>query len=303
MEYPKTQIEFEKIFATDEQCFNFLAQLRYENGFSCEKCNCNEKWENSRKILVCKNCRHETSITAGTIFHGTKLPLTILFRALWHLVAQKNGVSAVSVQNILGLNRYETVWQWLHRFRKLMVIPNREKLSGIVEVDETLVGGKKSGKRGRGAEGKTLVIIAVELIEKRMGRVRLATIEKADRICINEFIKNNIEIGSTILTDGWKGYVDLNKMKYKHIIEEKTVKLDEENITPNVHKIASLLKRWLLGTHQNFTSPEKLNYYLDEYTFRYNRRKTKSRGYLFYVLLKQAVSHEPVYAKDLVETE
>jgi transposase-like protein len=184
-----------------------------------------------------------------------------------------------------------------------MVLPGREKLSGIVEVDETLVGGKKSGKRGRGAEGKTLVIIAVELIEKRMGRVRLAIIEKADRICINEFIKNNIEIGSTILTDGWKGYTDLNKMKYKHIIEEKTVKLDEENITPNVHKIASLLKRWLLGTHQNFTSPEKLNYYLDEYTFRYNRRKSKSRGYLFYVLLKQAVLHEPVYAKDLVESE
>lgn len=303
MEHPKTQIEFEKTFATDEQCLNYLAQLRFENGFSCKKCNCNENWVNNRKILVCKNCRHEISITAGTIFHGAKLPLTILFRALWHLVAQKNGVSAVSVQNILGLNKYETVWQWLHRFRRLMVLPGREKLSGIVEVDETLVGGKKTGKRGRGAEGKTLVIIAVELIEKRMGRVRLAIIEKADRICINEFIKNNIEIGSTILTDGWKGYSDLNKMKYKHIIEEKTVKLDEENITPNVHKIASLLKRWLLGTHQNFTSPEKLNYYLDEYTFRYNRRKSKSRGYLFYVLLKQAVWHEPVYAKDLVESE
>ena len=184
-----------------------------------------------------------------------------------------------------------------------MVLPNREKLSGIVEVDETLVGGKKTGKRGRGAEGKTLVIIAVELINRRMGRVRLETIEQADRICINEFIKNNIEKGSTIVTDGWKGYTDLKKMKYEHIIEEKTVKLDDENITPNVHKIASLLKRWLLGTHQNFTSSKKLNYYLDEYAFRYNRRKSNSRSYLFYVLLRQAVLHEPIYGKKLMNPQ
>ena len=138
---------------------------------------------------------------------------------------------------------------------------------------------KKSGKRGRGAEGKILVIIAVELIGERMGRVRLETIEQADRICINKFIKNNIETGSIVITDGWKGYTDLNKMKYIHIIEEKTVKLNKDDITPNIHKIASLLKRWLLGTHQNYTSPEQLNYYLDEYAFRYNRRKSKSRGY------------------------
>ena len=258
---------------------------------------------NNRNVLVCKNCRKETSITAGTIFHGSRISLTLLFRTLWYIVAQKNGVSAISVQNILGLKRYATAWVWLHRFRRLMVLPGREKLSGIVEVDETLVGGKKTGKRGRGAEGKTLVIIAVELIGEKMGRVRLETIEQADRICINKFIKNNIETRSTIITDGWKGYTDLNKMKYIHIIEEKTVKLDKDDITPNIHKIASLLKRWLLGTHQNYTSPEQLNYYLNEYAFRYNRRKSKSRGYLFYVLLKQAVLHAPVYEIELVKPQ
>ena len=300
MEYPKTQMEFEKAFATEDQCLNYLTSLRFENGFICKKCNHNENWVNNRNVLICKKCKDETSITAGTIFHGSRISLTLLFRALWHTVAQKNGVSAISVQKILGLKRYATVWAWLHRFRRLMVLPVREKLSGIVEVDETLVGGKKTGKRGRGAEGKTLVIIAVELIDKKMGRVRLATIEQADRICINKFVKNNIETGSTVITDGWKGYTDLKKMKYNHIVEEKTVKLNEEDITPNVHKIASLLKRWLLGTHQNYATPEQLNYYLDEYVFRYNRRKSKSRGYLFYVLLKQAVLHEPVYEMGLV---
>ncbi len=303
MEYPKTQMEFEQSFATEEQCLNFLISLRFENGFVCQKCNHNKNWVNNRNVLVCKNCRKETSITAGTIFHGSRISLTLLFRTLWYIVAPKNGVSAISVQNILGLKRYATAWAWLHRFRRLMVLPGREKLSGIVEVDETLVGGKKSGKRGRGAEGKTLVIIAVELIGEKMGRVRLETIEQADRICINKFIKNNIETGSTVITDGWKGYTDLNKMKYIHIIEEKTVKLDKDDITPNIHKIASLLKRWLLGTHQNYTSPEQLNYYLDEYAFRYNRRKSKSRGYLFYVLLKQAVLHEPVYEIELVKPQ
>jgi len=303
MNYPTTQIEFEKLFSTEEQCQSYLTSLRYENGYLCEKCNCTEFWVNNRGVYICKFCKNELSITAGTIFHGARIPLTLLFRALWYIVTPKNGVSAVSVQNILGLKRYTTTWIWLQRFRRLMVLPGREKLSGVVEVDETLVGGKRSGKRGRGAEGKTLVIIAVELVEKHMGRVRLSTIEYADRICINKFIKDNIDIGSTIITDGWKGYTDLKKMKYKHITEDKKVKLNEEEITPNVHKIASLLKRWLLGTHQNFTSSENLNYYLDEYAFRYNRRRAKSRGYLFYVLLKQAVLHKPVSECEILKTE
>ena len=303
MEYPRTQKEFEQAFSTEEQCLNYLASLRYENGFRCDKCNHTESWINNRGVWICKDCKDETSVTSGTIFHGSRIDMTLLFRALWHIVAQKNGVSALSVQNILGLNRYATVWAWLHRFRRLMVLPGREKLSGRIEVDETLVGGKKKGKRGRGAEGKILVIIAIELIEKRMGRVRLAIIERADRICINEFIRNNISVGSIIITDGWKGYTDLKKMKYTHIIEDKTVAMDDENITPNVHKIASLLKRWLLGTHQNFTSPDRLCYYLDEYAFRYNRRNSNSRGYLFYVLLKQAVLHKPIYEKELYESQ
>lgn len=303
MEYPKNQIEFEKSFATESQCIDYLLKLRIENVFKCPLCFHLEYWVNNRSQLVCKSCNRQTSITAGTIFHSTKTPITVLFRALWFIVAQKNGVSAVSVQKIIGIPRYETVWVWLHKFRRLMVMPERTKLSGRVEIDETLVGGKKSGKRGRGAEGKILVIIAIELIGKKMGRVRMATIESADRHHINQFIKDNIALGSTVITDGWKGYTDVKKMKYQHEIQNKKIMLDKEEITPNVHKIASLLKRWLLGTHQNYTSQDYLNFYLDEFAFRYNRRNSKSRGLLFYTLLKQAMSHQPLSKKNLFETQ
>lgn len=299
MEYAKNQMEFEKSFATDEQCIAYLLKLRLENIFECPSCHHKEYWINNRNQMVCKLCNRQTSITAGTMFHGTKTSITLIFRALWFIVAQKNGVSAVSVQKILGIKRYETVWTWLHKFRRLMVMPERTKLSGTVEIDETLVGGKKSGKRGRGAEGKILVIIAIELVDKKMGRVRMTTIESADRHRINQFIKDNVELGSTIITDGWKGYTDIKKMKYNHEIQNKKIILDKEEITPNVHKIASLLKRWLLGTHQNYVSQDYLEYYLDEFTFRYNRRNSKSRGLLFYTLLKQAMSHQPLSKKNL----
>lgn len=184
-----------------------------------------------------------------------------------------------------------------------MVVPERSKLSGIVEIDETLVGGKKSGKRGRGAEGKILVVIAIELVGKKTGRVRLSTIENADRIHLNQFIKNNVERDGSIITDGWKGYVDVKKMKYKHEIQNKKLLLDKEEITPNVHKIASLLKRWLLGTHQNYVSQDYLDFYLNEFSFRYNRRNSKSRGLLFYTLLKQAMSHQPLSKKNMFENQ
>lgn len=295
MYYPKNQIEFESAFDSEEKCISYLHSIKYEAGFICEKCSHIEYWQNKRSVLVCKKCRNETSVTSGTIFHRSQIPITVLFRLIWFVVIQKTGVSALGIQKVLGLSRYETVWKWLHKIRKVMILPSREKLKGIVEIDETFIGGIKKGKRGRGAEGKEIVIIAIELIGKSNGRVRMGIIEKADRKSINEFVKNNIETGSTIITDGWKGYIDVERMKYKHKIETKLIAVNEENLTPNVHRIASLLKRWLLGTHQNFTSSDYLKYYLDEYTFRYNRRKANSSGLLFYILLKQALLNKPIY--------
>lgn len=150
MVIPNNQIEFEKMFSTEEQCLDYIKELRFSKGYSCRKCRHNEYWLNKRGIMVCKRCRDELLVTSGTIFHKSKLPLVVIFRALWWIVAQKNGVSAVGIQRILGLGSYRTAWVWLHKFRRLMVFPGRNKLMGKIEVDETFVGGKKAGKRGRG---------------------------------------------------------------------------------------------------------------------------------------------------------
>ena len=299
MRIPENQIEFEKMFTTEEQCLDYLKELRFPKGYSCRKCQHNEYWLNNRGIMVCKNCKNELSITSGTIFHRSKLPLVVIFRVLWWMVAQKNGVSAVGIQRVLGLGSYRTAWVWLHKFRRLMVFPGRNKLSGEIEVDETLVGGKRSGKRGRGAEGKSLVVIAVEIMEKGTGRVRMSLISDASKKSLKKFINENIETGSNLITDGWKGYTGISKSGYQHEIEDKTKLLDGEEILPNVHRIASLLKRWLLGTHQNYIGEGYLSYYLDEYTFRYNRRKSNSRGLLFQRLIEQGVLHEPVEYKSI----
>ena len=299
MRIPENQIEFEKMFTTKEQCLDYLKELRFPKGYSCRKCQHSEYWLNNRGIMVCKNCKDELSITSGTIFHRSKLPLVVIFRALWWMIAQKNGVSAVGVQRVLGLGSYRTAWVWLHKFRRLMVFPDRNKLSGKIEVDETLVGGKRSGKRGRGAEGKSLVVIAVEILKKGTGRVRMSLISDASKKSLKKFINENIETGSNLITDGWKGYTGISKSGYQHEIEDKTKLLDGEEILPNVHRIASLLKRWLLGTHQNYIGEGYLSYYLDEYTFRYNRRKSNSRGLLFQRLIEQGVLHEPVEFKSI----
>lgn len=300
MEYPKIQMDFERMFSTEKKCANFLYKIRFPEGYKCIACGNNENWLNVRNVIICKYCRGETTVTSGTIFHKSRLPLTIIFRAMWWIVAQKNGVSAKGLQKILGIGSYKTAWTWLHKFRRVMILSDREKLSGEIEVDETLVGGKKSGKRGRGAEGKVLVLIAVEVKEYGTGRVRLALIPDASRKSLNQFIKDNIAKNSTITTDGWKGYVDINKMKYKHEISQNTILSDDEKILPNAHRIASLLKRWLLGTHQNYITKIHLPYYLDEFVFRHNRRKSKSRGLLFYTLIKQAVSKKPIEYSKLI---
>jgi len=247
--------------------------------------------------MICKQCRFKVSPTANTIFHRLKKPLAVYFRAIWWMIAQKNGVSAIGIMKILGLGSYHTAWEWLHKFRRLMVLPDREKLLGKIEINETLIGGVKPGKRGRGAEGKVLVVIAVELKEYGTGRIRLSIIPDASYASLKKFIIKNIEKGSHIVTDGWQSYKRITKMGYKHEVEDVVGK----DPLPHVHRIASLLKRWLLGTHQNFTNEDYLNYYLDEFTFRHNRRKSKSRGLLFETLIKQAVNHNPIEGLKLKE--
>lgn len=294
-------MEFEEMFKTEQDCIDYLVLLRWSNGFECPQCGSIIFWKKNKGRYECRDCHKETTVTNNTLFHKTTKPLLIWFRAIWWMVAQKNGVSAKGLQKILGLGSYQTAWTWLHKFRRLMIMSGRNKLNGLVEVDEVFVGGKTPGKRGRGTEGKSLVAVAVEVKGRKTGRVRLSKITDASSKSLKEFIEQNIEPSSTIITDGWPSYSELEKMGYIHKIQKTVVKEEGEDILPNVHRIASLLKRWLLGTHQSYLNKNKLGYYLDEYVFRYNRRTSTSRGLLFIRLLEQAVITTPVSYNNIIK--
>jgi len=293
-------MEFEEMFKTEQDCIEYISSIRWPKGFECPVCGSIRYWKKNKGRFECRDCHTETTVTNGTIFHKSTKPLMIWFRAIWWIVAQKNGVSAKGLQKILGLGSYRTSWTWLHKFRRLMVFSGRTKLQGTVEVDEVMIGGKTSGKRGRGAEGKSLIAVAVEVQGRKTGRVRMAKIPDASSHCLNRFIENNIEQSSTIVTDGWKSYNNLVNMGYLHKIQKVVINDEDEEVLPNVHRIASLLKRWLLGTHQSYLNKNKLEYYLDEYVFRYNRRTSTSRGLLFLRLIEQAVITEPVSYKEII---
>lgn len=300
MGYPRDQIEFDDTFKTDEDCLKYLIEVKWPTGFECNQCGSKDYWIVSRRRVKCQNCNELTSVIAGTFFEQTNKPLTFWFRAIWWMIAQKNGVSASGLQKILGLGSYKTAWIWLHKLRRLMVFPHRELLHGKIEIDETLIGGASKGKRGRGAENKTIVIIAVELMPQGTGRVRLKVISDFTGKSLLKFIRENVEKNSSIITDAWTGYSQLNRKGYVHIVQNQTIASKQEDMLPHVHKIAGLLKRWLLGTHQNFASPERLQKYLDEFTFRYNRRKSKSRGLLFDRIIEQAITREPIPCKKII---
>jgi len=221
---------------------------------------------------------------------------------MWYVTSQKNGASALGLQRVLGLGSYETAWTWLHKLRRAMVRPDRDRLSGWVEVDETMVGGLEEGVAGRQTESKALVVIAAQADGPGIGRIRMRMVEDASANSLHPFVEDCIEPGSTIHTDGWQGYAGLDSKRYQR---EITVlggrRKDASKLMPRVHRIASLLKRWLLGTHQGAVAHPYLPHYLDEFTFRFNRRKSKSRGKLFFRLMQQAASTSPVPYETMVK--
>ena len=278
-EYPRSLRKFEKQFATEQACREYLFRLRWPEGFRCPRCSGARHWPVKSMLLECAGCGHQTTVTAGTIFQDTRKPLTDWFRAMYWVTTQKNGASALGLQRVLELKSYKTAWTWMHKLRRAMVRPGRDRLSGRVEVDETLIGGAEEGVIGRQTERKTLVVIAAQEDGPGIGRIRMRRIPDASVDSLTDFIADAIEPGSTVHTDGWRGYWGVEVAGYVHEVTliSRTKKTGSE-LMPRVHRVASLLKRWLMGTHQGAVAPEQLDYYLDEFTFRFNRRRSANRG-------------------------
>lgn len=246
--YPKNAAELMDIFPTEELCLEYLSMLRWPDGYECIRCNEKNALKKGNGLYRCRSCKYEGSVIADTLFQDTHKPLRLWFQAIWYIVSQKNGVSDLGLQKALGLGSYHTAWEWLHKLRRAMVRPGRDKLSGIVEINETLIGGEHSGKRGRGAEGKTLVLIAAEATPQGIGRISLATISDASGDMLTHAIEQMVSSGSTIHTDGWTGYNGLSNLGYVHVpISNPDVK--EKDVVEKTHLVAALLKRWLIGTH------------------------------------------------------
>ena len=288
--FPRTMPEFEAAFGTEAACLDYLIDIRWLYGVRCSHCEGEKLWRVGR-VFECAACGRQIRIMAGTIFQDTHLPLRTWFRAMWWVVTQKNGASALGLKRVLGLS-YKTAWSLLHKFRRAMVRPGRDRLSGRVEVDEIYVGGLEEGVSGRETERKALVVIAAQEDGKKIGRIRMRKIADASGKSLLPFIKESIELGSTVHTDGWTGYVGVEAKGYRHKVSILSQKGPQ--VMPRVHRVASLLKRWILGTHQGAVSKVHLDYYLDEFTFRFNRRTSGSRGKLFYRLMQQAVLTGPV---------
>jgi transposase-like protein len=303
VDYPRTYGEFLAWFPDDAACLDYLDWLRWPEGFSCPFCGGSHAWRLRDRRWWCEDCRRRVSATSGTIFHRTRTPLTVWFTAAWQMTASKGGVSASELRRQLEFGSYQTIWAMLHRFRACMVIPGRELLSGTVEMDETEIGGVHAGVKGRGALGKTLVAVAVEQNQPMgLGRCRLGIIPDASAKSLLSFAKANIEPGSDLLTDGWSAYpVVASRGGYEHLPTSLRGTGTIAHVAlPGVHRIAALVKRWLLGTHQGAVEGDHLQAYLDEFTFRFNRRHAKSRQLLFYRLLQQAVSANPITYRSLV---
>jgi transposase-like protein len=301
-DYPRNWNAFLDWFGTEEACLAYLERLRWPQEFVCPACAVSQApYRSSRGRLMCRACGRQSTVTAGTIFDKTRTPLRVWLAAAWYLTNQKQGVSALGLQRVLGLGSYQTAWTMLHRFRRAMGRPERERLKGSVEVDETYLAitdrdAPISPVKRKSGTSKVLVVLAVEMLQpKGFGRIRLRRIENDSDECVVPFVQDSIEPGAQVRTDGSAAYRSLSKLGYDH---QRTVMLGSELAAhvsmAGVHRVASLIKRWILGTHHGSVQPGHLDAYLDEFVFRFNRRTSNSRGMLFYRLLQQAVVTEPV---------
>jgi transposase-like protein len=309
MWYPKNVLELEDKLHTEEECLDYLFAVRWPQGFVCPRCRESGYWKKSRGRFECQSCHHETSVLVGTIFEGSNLELRVWFRALWWLISEKQGTSAAALQKTLGLGSYRTAWLMLHKLRVAMVNTNRTKLSGDVEFDEFYLGGKTTGGSANRAnpENKQLIAVAVEVVGKGSGRVRLLHLPRLNTDEVSKAICDLVEVGSTIITDGFSGYRHIEQKGYRHKsynqIQAKDKDPNHKSRLPRAHRVISILKRWYYGTYQGRMSKKHSKSYLEEFVFRFNRRTSTARGLLFLRVLENAVLLQPQTYKHLVKSK
>jgi len=290
LEYPETIQQLFSRFANEKDCLRYLSNVRWGRPFRCPSCAHTLAWPIRRGYFRCKGCRSDTSVTQGTIFAHSHIPLKLWFLAIWYVVSQKHGISALGLSRALGIRRQKTGWQLLQKIRRGMIRPDRDRLSGLVEVDEILIGRKRRKFEGRSPQGKTLVLVAAEDKGKQgIGRIRMQIIPNATAGSLRAAVIAMVEPGSIVRTDGWTSY-RLQQWGYRHRLIKRSLPNLDDDPTPLIHRVSSLLKRWLLGTHQGGIQKAHLQEYLDEFVFRFNRRTSRSRGKLFYRLMQNLVN-------------
>lgn len=303
-DYPRSLPEFFRRFPDDEACLRYLVETRWPDGFRCPACGGEEAtFLPARRLWQCRACGRQCSATAGTVMHRSHLPLTAWFGAAFLMAGHKPGISALQLRQLLGLASYHPAWTMLQKLRRAMVDPDRRPLSGLVEMDETWVGGKQAGLKG--GRQKTdrkaqMVAVAVERHADALGRLRLEVIPDASRATLRDFITRNIAPGSTIATDAWSGYHGLETIGYAHEPLNQSASRragGDGDAVPGVHRVISNLKTWLQGTHHG-VGADHLDAYLDEFVFRFNRRQHPFAG--FATLLGLGSTHQPVPASAIV---
>ena len=290
--FPKTAPEFEARFATEEDCRAYWIEARWGGKPACAACSSERVWpERGGTLFECAACGHQTSLTSGTLLQGTRKPFKTWFRAVFEISSRRNGISAKDLQRIMGFGSYETAWTWLHKLRVALVRPEREPLSQHVQIDEGFVGGKRGGK--------SMVLVATETTD---GRIRLAHADNNDAATLKQFADAHVAPAAAVTTDGLASYnaKSLGERPHEGIVQTKAERQVHDTLQ-GVHWTMSLLKRWLLGTHAGAVSGKHLQAYLDEFTFRHNRRKTKGVGRIAARTLQQLVVCAPMTMKMLVK--
>jgi transposase-like protein len=291
-DFPKTAVEFEARFATEEDCRDYWIEARWGGKPACARCTSSRVWTiRGGTTFECAACGHQTSLTSGTVLEKTRKPFKMWFRAIFEISTRRTGISAKDLQRIMGFGSYETAWTWLHKLRAAMVRSDSEPLGPFVEMDEALVGGK-------GGPHKQLVLVAAEA----NGRVRLVHAENNDEGACKRFADGEISIDAHVVTDGHAGYSgkSLGERGHEAVIQTKAERRESDAVQA-CHWTVSLLKRWLLGTHAGAVKPKHLQAYLDEFVFRHNRRRTNGVTRIAARIIESLVVRPPLTMRRLVD--